>query len=209
VRPQNNRKLAAIGFNLADTPEVSSEIVSLVRRLISRGRTPDVALLGGFHWLEDRAILSAMKRFIASHKKEWEARVVVEMIASRPESARAYQMLQGIAADTTYPSSVRSVAATQLRLSGRRRRVSRADMELLFLSDPAAACAEFRRRLREGDAKVRASALKLLGMAPDSVIVGLEDELSRLPEENLRERGKDIVRQAKERIAAVGRFGGR
>jgi len=205
---QRNRKLAMIGHNLADTPEVAPEVVSLVRRSISGGASPDVALLGGFHWLDDRALLPAMARFAKGHKEGWRTRIVVGMIAGRPESDKVLPILRGIAADTTYPSHVRSVAATQLRLSGRRPRISRADLELLFLSDRKAASAEFRRRLRDGDAKVRAAALELLGMAPDAVIVGLDPEFAKLPEGE-QAQGRKLVAEAKARLGAIAGFGDR
>ncbi|MHC4248095.1 MAG: hypothetical protein ACYS9X_03110, partial [Planctomycetota bacterium] len=195
------------GHNMADTPEAAAGILPALRGLLAKEPSSYNlgALLRAFYWLDDDGLLRSARDFLGMKTSDHSKASIIDILACHPAPAKGLAVLREVIGDRrAYSARIRAAAAMWLRLSGERPAVRPEDLRLLFSADHDAITAEMRRRLREGDTKARAAACKLLKMAPDVVIVALEQEFDLLPEEE-RAQGQGLLREAKARLEAIAR----
>ena len=206
-------QIGEIGHNLADTPEKAPLIRSWLESVLREHPRDEeiVTLARAFRWIDNDALLVAATRVLRSNVDEWDKLFMLNIMACYPTPEKGLAALREVAAGKDrYPVVVRDKAAKWLRLAGERAEMSPDDSALIYSDDNAATVAAFARRLRETEVSGRAGLLKLIGMAADSVIVALADDLDKLPEGSLLdklpegdlENGLKLVSEARTRLEA-------
>jgi hypothetical protein len=201
-------QIAAIGHNLADTPEIAPVIRSWLRGVLSsHSREEELdALVRAFYWFDDDALLAAAAGVLGGKIHEGDKMCMVNILACHPVPEKGLAVLRQVAAGgAAYSVAVRGEASKWLRLCGEKAEMRPEDLALLYSGDHDATVAAFSRRLRETEAGGRAALLKLIGMATDAVIVALADDLERLSEGE-RENGLKLVSEARTRLEAMSRM---
>jgi len=209
------------GSNMADTLEEGEKLRGSLPGVLYRTRggkrVPDRQRIMELYWLDDEAIVEAMLALLRAEElwlRGGEPMIIASFVG-HPNEERGIAALRKVVEEPgAYTPQIRRMAKEQLELvgvpeeaEGKRPGPAPAPAaEILYSGDSEKAVIWFRERLLSQDGATRRAALEGLKLAADKVIVALEGELGRMPEEEERAAGGRLVHDAEQRLAAMRRF---
>ncbi|MHC4501730.1 MAG: WD40 repeat domain-containing protein, partial [Planctomycetota bacterium] len=209
------------GANMADTPDEGEKLRRSLPGVLYRTRggkrVPDRQRIMELYWLDDEAVVEAMLALLRAEElwlRDGEPMIIASFVGHPNEERGIAALRKVVEGPGAYPLKIRRMAKEQLELMGvpeeaesrRPAPASAPAAEILYSGDSEKAVIWFRERLLSQDVDTRRAALEGLKLAADKVIVAIEAELGRMPEEEERAAGGKLVHDAEQRLAAMRRF---